>query len=242
MPTVTFKTLLKFLRPSRKDPSTTLRKQICDDQKGKCAKCGSACKLEIDHIHKISTDPLNRNGRDNRQGLCAECHQAKTLAQTSDVEYNPMMSYFNDHTWSNFVMSERPKQQMYRSTTIDERIHCQQVDVIRCRRNILAHSSYPWYVFSIWDDIKSRDNYELASFNFVSKRAPRNATEMMKEAPHVGPSWRSKEVCAFLLNEGIISWSDITHQLNATCELPSDFFTEALEKIEETWDSTSAPQ
>ena len=143
LPTVTFKTLLKFLRPSRKDPSTTLRKQICDDQKGKCAKCGSACKLEIDHIHKISTDPLNKNGRDNLQGLCAECHQAKTLAQTSDVEYNPMMSYFNDHTWSNFVMSERPKQQMYRSTTIDERMNCQQVDVIRCRRNILAHSRYP---------------------------------------------------------------------------------------------------
>ena len=98
-----------------------------------------------------------------------------------------MLSYFNDHTWSNFVMSERPKQQMYRNNTIDERMNCQQVDVIRCRRNILAHSSYPWYVFSIWDDIKHREKYELASFNFVSKRAPRNATKMMKEAPHVGP-------------------------------------------------------
>ena len=62
LPNVTLKTLLKLLRPERKDPSKTLRAEITTDQLGKCAKCGTACKLEMDHIHKISTDPLSRNG------------------------------------------------------------------------------------------------------------------------------------------------------------------------------------
>ena len=43
----------------------------------------------MDHIHKISTDPLNRNGKDNLVGLCAECHMEKTMAQGSDPTYNP---------------------------------------------------------------------------------------------------------------------------------------------------------
>ena len=45
----------------------------------------------------------------------------------------------------------------------------------------------------------------------------------------------------YLLGRGIITWDDITHTLNATCELPQTFFTEALDKIDETWLPTSAP-
>ena len=153
----------------------------------------------MDHVQQIATDPFNRNGKDNLVGLCPECHMAKTMAQSSATTYNPLMSYFNEHTWNNFVMSDRPKQQVYKSNTIDSRQSCQNIDIVRCRRNMMAYPLYPWYVFSIWDDIQPRTYMWLQSFNYVSKRAPRNATEMMKEAPHVGPSWRTAEVCAHLL-------------------------------------------
>ena len=106
----------------------------------------------------------------------------------------------------------------------------------------MARAVYPWYVFSIWDGIKPREEMRLASFNFVSKRAPRDATEMLKEAPHVGPSWRTMEVCAYLLNRGTIEWDDITHGIDATCELPCEFFTNALDKIDESWEQTSKPK
>ena len=106
---------------------------------------------------------------------------------------------------------------------------------------MMVESMFPWYVFSIWDDIKPRTEMRLASFNSVSKRAPMNATEMVKEAPHVGPSWRSKEVCAYLLGRSIISWDDITYGLDATCDLPQHFFAEALMQIDEMWDQTSKP-
>ena len=77
----------------------------------------------------------------------------------------------------------------------------------------------------------------LGSFNYVSARAPVNATQMVKEAPHVGPAWRTAEVCAYMLGRGIITWDDITHTIDATCELPPRYFTEALENIEELWSS-----
>ena len=80
----------------------------------------------------------------------------------------------------------------------------------------------------------------LGSFNYVSKRAPSNATQMVKEAPHVGPAWRAAEECTYMLGRCTITWDDITHEVNATCELPSKYCTDALEKIEEVWSSTVA--
>ena len=143
MPSVTQKVLLKLLRPERKDPSKTLRAEIEKIQMGKCAKCGTECRLEMDHVHKISSDPFNRNGKENLVGLCAECHLQKTIAQANEPDYNPMLSYFNEHTWNNFVLADRPKQQIYHSNSIDKFMSCQNVDIIRCRRNALASGIYP---------------------------------------------------------------------------------------------------
>ena len=110
MPSVTQKVLLKLLRPERKGPSKTLRAEIERIQGGECAKCGTECRLEMDHVHKISSDPFNRNGKENLVGLCAECHLQKTIAQANEPDCNPVLSYFNEHTWNNFVLADRPKQ------------------------------------------------------------------------------------------------------------------------------------
>jgi len=163
------------------------------------------------------------------------------MAQGADPDYNPMMSSFNEHTWQNFVLRERPRQQVFRSGTIDERLKCQNIDIIRCRRNALAVDNFPWSVFSIWDDIKPRTSMRLSSFMFINKRAPRNATEMLKEAPHVGPAWRTAEVCAYLLNRKIITWDDITHVMRPTSKLPQGYFYEAVTKIDEMWDQIEDP-
>ena len=114
LPAITQKVLLQLLKPKREQPSYELRRQIETEQENKCAKCGTECKLELDHIQKISRDPFNRNGRDNLVGLCQECHRDKTYAQSCETEYNPLLSYFNDHTWDHFVMSDKVKQQVYR--------------------------------------------------------------------------------------------------------------------------------
>ena len=45
-----------------------------------------------------------------------------------------------------------------------------------------------------------------------------------------------------MLNAGILTWDDITHGINASCSLPANYFTEALEKIDELWDQTDKPE
>ena len=40
-----------------------------------------------------------------------------------------------------------------------------------------------------------------------------------------------------MLGRGIITWDDITHTIDATCELPPRYFTDALDKIEQMWNS-----
>ena len=59
---------------------------------------------------------------------------------------------------------------------------------------------------------------------------------MMKMSPHDGPGWRTEEVFADMLNTGIINWDDISHVVNATCELDEDYFSDALDKIENMWE------
>ena len=218
-----------------------MKRTIIQRQGNECAKCGKQTELEADHVHPISTDPFNRNDVDNLQLLCSECHLEKTTAQAFQNDFNPLLSYFNENAWANFVMSARPNQQVYRNSQIRDGSSLQNLDVTRCRRNMLSRTCYPWYVFSIWDDIHERTKPELSDFNYVSKAAPKNATEMVRQAPHVGPAWRTREVCAFLLNVGVLTWDDIPYGINATCRLPCDFLETALDKIDETREKTCKP-
>jgi len=108
--------------------------------------CGKETELEADHVRPISTDPLSCIGPENLQLLCSECHVDKPMAQSFQTQYNPLLSGFNEHTWKHLVMSPRPQQQVYRSSKVDDKAACQNIDAIRCRRNMLTHSCYPWYV------------------------------------------------------------------------------------------------
>ncbi|MDA8583241.1 hypothetical protein N9L68_03385 [bacterium] len=82
----------------------------------------------------------------------------------------------------------------------------------------------------------------ISSFNHVSKRAPRNATGMMKEAPHVGPSWRPAEICEYLLSRKIITGDDISHQISPNSKLHQDVSTESLDNIDEWWGQIEDPK
>ena len=43
---ITFRCLMKLLKPTRIQASKELRKEITAEQEGKCSKCGTECKLE----------------------------------------------------------------------------------------------------------------------------------------------------------------------------------------------------
>ena len=73
------------------------------------------------------------------------------MAQAWKEPFNPLLSYFNEHVWSEFVLSARIPQTVCRYNRLDPRSPMQVVDAIRCRRQLLAHLSP--CVFSVWDDI-----------------------------------------------------------------------------------------
>ena len=138
--------------------------------------------MEADHVHPISKDPFGRNDNtEDLELLCEECHMDKTVAQKDDRDFNPLLSYVNPTPGAT---SSCPS--LFRINAVREDRECQNVDIIRCRRNMLCNSVYPWCVFSIWDDVTPRESCDLKDFNFVSKAAPRTASDMLKMAPHVG--------------------------------------------------------
>jgi len=66
--------------------STSEWQAIVDRQRGKCAKCGKARKLSLDHIV-----PLSRGGCNlphNAQGLCSPCNSRKGNRIDPDVHYS----------------------------------------------------------------------------------------------------------------------------------------------------------
>ena len=127
----------------------------------KCAECGRENSLECDHVMPISTGPFNRYDPDNFQFLCSECHLTKTVAQSWKEPFNPLLSYFNEHVWSEFVLSHRVPQLVCRYNQLDKRSTLYVADAIKCRKQLLAHMSL--CVFSIWDEIKPVEQ-ELIDF------------------------------------------------------------------------------
>ena len=140
LPSVSQAALLFFLRPKR-EPCRKHYETLEQKRGGGCAECGREDTLEVDHIHPISADPFGRNDIENLQLLCAECHEQKTVAQAWREPFNPLLSYFNEHVWSNFVLSARIPQTVCRYNRLDTRAPMQVVVAIRCRRQLLAHLS-----------------------------------------------------------------------------------------------------
>ena len=55
---------------------------------------------------------------------------------------------------------------------------------------------------------------------------------MVDQAPRAGPAWRTRELRAYLLNAGVLTWDDNTHGINATCALPPNYFVAALDRLD----------
>ena len=74
LPNVTFRTLLRLLKPARLPTSRETRLNLLETQNNKCAKCGREDSLEADHIHPISKDPSGWNDNEEElELLCQAC-------------------------------------------------------------------------------------------------------------------------------------------------------------------------
>ena len=79
------------------------------------------------------------------------------------------------------------------------------------------------------------DDCVLGDYNFVDKQVSiEDPVRYARLLPYSGPRWYWKQCAQFMLDSGIIHWSDIKFKLTASAHVPHDFFRNIFATIEDT--------
>jgi hypothetical protein len=146
---------------------------------------------------------------------------------------NPLASVFEQGVYKAFHESPTPKQAVQqlhagKNTAVE-------IDVVRCRRNGLDQNTEPLPIFSPLDQIQPMDECVLGDYNFVDKQVSiEDPVRYARLLPYSGPRWYWKQSVQFMLDSGIIHWTDIKFKLTASAHVPHDFFRNMFATIEDT--------
>ena len=190
-----------------------------DHQCKLCAAPITAATCELDHIVPVHQSFSAQ--AQNLQALCLECHRNKTALEFSHA--TTLESRFSRRAY------ERPGCPSHKP----ERI-CYGIDVVRCRKNALAHSKFPAPIFCPKDNMEQAREGHLADLTYVKlPEDGRRAT--FPRLPYVGEGWYAKPAAAYMLEKGIATWSDFAWSLDATAHVDQESVTQALQQMEAAW-------
>lgn len=80
----------RFSRPVLKTRRwKVLRQEVLERDGWKCRSCGSAKRLEVDHVRPVRNDPGRAFDKSNLQTLCSPCHTRKTRIECGHPEITP---------------------------------------------------------------------------------------------------------------------------------------------------------
>ena len=180
--------------------------------------------------------PLRDCG-DNTQGLvplCSNCHSHKSyLGCLTPFQENPLANIFERNVYAAFHDSPKPKQAV-------QQLHAAQnnaieIYAVRCRRNALDQNQSPLPIFSPLDQIQMLDDCALGDYNWVNKDlCIDDPIRYARLLPYSGPRWYWRASVQYMLDRGIVQWSDIKYRLTASAHIPPDFFKHVFETIEST--------
>ena len=88
---------------------------------------------------------------------------------------------------------------------------CHGIDVVRCRKNALAHAKFPAPIFCPKDNVEQAREGHLADLTYVKLRED-GRWAAFKELPYVGPGWYAKPAVAYMLEKGLATWRDFRVQ------------------------------
>ena len=192
--------------------------------------CGSQALLEKDHRVPAS---LGGSGEDNFQLLCSACHLAKTRdegaahAHCRGNTLNPMLSYFCQQTWKDFVEANHPKQVVMRMHKPQQKQGL-LVDVKACRRRALT-SGWELPVFAATDMIRPFTMDALDADFFYVRREGKRLLDML---PYTGARWYHRMCVLYLLETKRICYADILYSFAASGHLPADAFESPNHQVE----------
>ena len=111
---------------------------------------------------------------------------------------------------------------------------CHGIDVVRCRKNALAHAKFPAPIFCPKDNVEQAREGHLADLTYVKLRED-GRWAAFKQLPYVGQGWYAKPAVAYMLEKGLATWRDFVYSLDATAHVDQDSVTQALQQMEAAW-------
>ena len=129
------------LLKARRDPPGS-GQAVLAEQEYQCKLCAApitAATCELDHIVPVHQSFSAQ--AQNLQALCLECHRNKTALEYSHA--TTLESRFSRRAYETYVESPRLPPLVFKLNSHKPDHICQGIDVVRCRKNALAHASSP---------------------------------------------------------------------------------------------------
>ena len=216
------------LLKARRDPPGS-RQTVLAEQDHQCKLCAApitAATCELDHIVPVHQSFSAQ--AQNLQALCLECHRNKTALEFSHA--TTLESRFSRRAYEAYVESPRLPPLVFKLNSHKP----DGIDVVRCRKNALAHSKFPAPIFCPKDNMEQAREGHLADLTYVKlPEDGRRAT--FPRLPYVGEGWYAKPAAAYMLEKGIATWSDFAWSLDATAHVDQESVTQALQQMEAAW-------
>jgi hypothetical protein len=194
----------------------------------KCNKCQCDItdnKFDIDHIIPLANGGTNK--ADNLQPLCKPCHGDKCSDEHESGEYIKIIdseSSFNNHIQT---VMDTPLAQTHAFIEsivkdVDEKRKVFNIDINKCRKNILYYGIDDYCVFTVFDKVKTykhRNNllkglYYVESDNYLPLR---------------GNGFYYHNMIKYCLDNDIITHDNIKYEVISSLTIPSNYYNEFIE-------------
>ena len=127
--------------------------------------CGGIFDHDVEWDHIVPLRQLVAGVPQQFQAICATCHLEKSTFEGR--QDRTLESCFSATAWEWYVKSAGPGALVWTLRKFDEQVagRALELDVVRCRRNALAHSPCDFSVFCPLDNIEVAKEGELADFS-----------------------------------------------------------------------------
>lgn len=190
--------------------------------------CNGQCKeplgqtFHLDHIKALQHGG-NNDLETNIQALCQSCHLEKTTAETNAIAITDCQSATNievhNHMISKFFRKSHFSQTFME---IDEDEMLFGSDINKCRRNIMLYYGEEFCVYTVMDNVQPFDGDITPGFYFI---------ESDNTFPLTGNGFYSKPLATYVLENNLISKSQIKWQLKPSITKPSTYFQEFVKHL-----------
>ena len=154
-----------YLVKARRDPPGS-RQAVLAEQDHQCKLCAApitAATCELDHIVPVHQSFSAQ--AQNLQALCLECHRNKTALEFSHA--TTLESRFSRRAYETYVESPRLPPLVFKLNSHKPERICHGIDVVRRRKNALAHARFPAPIFCPKDNMEQAREGHLADLTYV---------------------------------------------------------------------------